>query len=45
MIVFSSPRDVEVVESDVTWTEQRVEEIVGHGRVVRVVHIFPCARH
>ena len=28
-------------ENDVTLTEERVEEIIGDGRVVRNVHIIP----
>jgi hypothetical protein len=43
MIVFTSLRDVDSVETDVTLTEQRVKKIVGHDRVVRIVHVLPRA--
>jgi hypothetical protein len=34
MIVLARLRDGYAIESDVTLTEQRVEEIIGHARVV-----------
>ena len=33
-------RDGDAIQSDVTFTEQSVEEIIGHGRVVYKVHIL-----
>jgi len=35
MIVLARLRDGEAIESDVTLTLQRVEEIIGHGCEVR----------
>jgi len=40
MIVPARLRDGDAVESDVTLTEQRLEQISGYGREVRNVHIL-----
>jgi len=40
MIVLTRLRDGAAFESDVTMTEQSVEEIIGHGPEVRKVHIL-----
>jgi len=36
-------RDGDVIDSDITLTEQRVEEITGHAREVRNSTSFPEA--
>ena len=38
-------RDVDSIESDVTFTEFEVEEIICHARVVRKVHILSRGRY
>jgi len=42
--MLARPRVDDAIESDVTFTEHRVEEIIGHGRDVRKVHILPRSR-
>jgi len=37
-------RDCGAIENDVTLTEERVDEIIGDGRVVRNVHIIHRTR-
>ena len=41
IIVLARLRDRDAIESDVTLTEQRVEEIIVHRRLVRNVDILP----
>jgi len=43
MIMLTRLRDGDAIESDVTLTEQRVEEIICHAREVRKFHIFSAA--
>jgi len=40
IIVFARLRDCDAIEKNVKLAEQWVEEIIGHGRVVRSVHIL-----
>ena len=40
-IVLACLGECEAIEGDVELTEQLVETIYGHGRVVRSVHIIP----
>ena len=40
ILVLAGLRDCDAVESDAILTEQWVKEIIGHGRVVRSVHIL-----
>ena len=44
MIVLVRLRDGDAIDSDVKLTEQGVEEIIGHGREVRKVHILSWSR-
>jgi len=44
ILVLARLRDCGAIEVDVTLTEERVEEIIGDGRVVRNVHIIPRTR-
>jgi len=44
MIVLTRLRDGETIDSDVTLTEQGVEEIIGHARVVRKVRMLSRSR-
>jgi len=44
MIVLARLHDDDTIESDVTLTEQRVEEIFGHTRRVSKVHILSRRR-
>ena len=41
IIVLATLNDFGAIESEVTLAELRVEEIIGHGRVVSSVHILP----
>ena len=45
MIMLTGLRDVEAIEIDATLTELGVEEIIGHARVVRKVHILSRGRY
>jgi len=44
MIVHTRLRKGDAMESDVTLTEQRVEEIIGHAREVRKADILSRGR-
>jgi len=45
MLMLTCLRDVDAIESDVTFTEEGVEEIICHARVVRKVNIISRARY
>ena len=40
MIMLTRLRDNDAIDSDVTLTEQTVEEIICHARELRIVHIL-----
>jgi len=40
LVMFDRLRDVDAIENEVTLTEEGVEEIICHARVVRKVHIL-----
>ena len=41
IVVLARLRDCGTIENDVILIEERVEEIIGNGRVDRNVHIIP----
>jgi len=44
IVVLARLRDCGTIENDVILIEERVDEIIGNGRVDRNVHIIPRTR-
>jgi len=45
MILLARLSDGDAIENDVILTEQRLKEIIGHGREFRKVHILSRSRN